>query len=88
MDKLAIIPVFNCSPVCVNICVYVLAVCVYMCSGGVAVYVFWLCTGMFGHTHTEARLNAEVVFFPFYMAMGHAYSSSSLCTSTVISLLH
>lgn len=72
---------------CVNICVYVRAVCGYTDSGCVGVYGFWLCAHMFVHTHREGRFHAEVVFFPFYTATGHAYSSSSQCISTIVSLL-
>jgi len=76
VDILAITPVFNCSPVCVNICVCVRIHAFCLC-GCLCVLVVCMHACAHTHTHTEERLNAEVVFFPFYTATGRAHSSSS-----------
>lgn len=68
-------------------CVCACCVCIYTYSGCVDIYVFWLCACMCEGIHTEERLNAQVVFFLFCTATGHAYSSSSQCISTTFSIL-
>lgn len=74
MDILAMIAVFNCSPVSVSVSVYCIPCAhthiwvlgVNVCSGCV-------CRHVQAHTH-RGKLGSEIVFLPFYTATRHALS--------------